>query len=171
MNQSRLVTIYAQTSEWPSHSHSLSDALSRHRFCNRTQLCIGLGTLSEFQAVNLAVSWETRVQVNWYNVKIGYSLNTAATVSFYQYHKKYDFFSKWFPFVRLGICVLFPMHITYTKDKLQEWTEHWGTDVWKFRTNRDNQKIISTLFEHLKKCINFQNYEGVAQLWSLPRPF
>ena len=57
------------------------------------------------------------------------------------------------------------------KDKLQEWTEHWGTDHWKFRTSRDNKKNISTSFEHLKKCINFQNYEGVAQLLSLPRPF
>ena len=47
--------------------------------------------------------------------------------------------------------------VSQTKDKLQEWTEHWGTDHWKFRTSRDNQKIISTSFEHLKKCINFQN--------------
>ena len=43
------------------------------------------------------------------------------------------------------------------KDKLQEWTEHWGTDHWKFRSSRDNQKIIITSFEHLKKCIDFQN--------------
>ena len=43
------------------------------------------------------------------------------------------------------------------KDKLQEWMEHWSTDFWKSETSRDNQKIISTSFEHLKKCINFQN--------------
>ena len=43
------------------------------------------------------------------------------------------------------------------KDKLQEWMEHWSTDFWKSETSRDNQKIISTSFEHLKKSINFQN--------------
>ena len=44
-----------------------------------------------------------------------------------------------------------------TKDKLQEWMEHWSTHFWKSETSRDNQKIISTSFEHLKKCVNFQN--------------
>jgi hypothetical protein len=37
------------------------------------------------------------------------------------------------------------------------WTEHSPTDLGKFETSRNNQKIISTSFEHLKKCINFQN--------------
>ena len=41
--------------------------------------------------------------------------------------------------------------------QLQEWTEYSHTDLWKFETSRDNQKIISTSFEHLKCCINFQN--------------
>jgi hypothetical protein len=36
-------------------------------------------------------------------------------------------------------------------------------DLRKFKTSRDNQKIISTSFENLKSCINFQNEEGVAQ--------
>jgi hypothetical protein len=39
---------------------------------------------------------------------------------------------------------------------LQEWTEH---------------SIISISFEYLKSCINFQNWEGVAQTLSLPHPF
>ena len=36
----------------------------------------------------------------------------------------------------------------------------WNTaslQFWKSETSRDNQKIISTSFEHLKKWINFQN--------------
>ena len=47
--------------------------------------------------------------------------------------------------------------VSLFKDELQEWTEHWGPDLWKFKTSGDNQKIISTSFEHLEKCINFQN--------------
>ena len=44
-----------------------------------------------------------------------------------------------------------------TQGQLQEWTEHSHTDLGKFETSRYNQKIISTSFEHLKICINFQN--------------
>ena len=32
--------------------------------------------------------------------------------------------------------------------QLPEWTEHSHTDLWKSETSRDNQKIISTSFEH-----------------------
>ena len=59
-------------------------------------------------------------------------------------------------------CILSSVFVTRSKrhqygflaylgqGQLQEWTEHSPTDFRKFETSRDNQKIISTSFEHLK---------------------
>ena len=47
------------------------------------------------------------------------------------------------------------LYIEFSQGQLQEWTEHSPTDFRKFETNRDNQKIISTSFEHLKKCVMY----------------
>jgi hypothetical protein len=44
-----------------------------------------------------------------------------------------------------------------TQGQLQEWMEHFPTDLGKLETSRDNQTIISTSFENLESCINFQN--------------
>ena len=41
-------------------------------------------------------------------------------------------------------------YVFLSKNKQQEWMEHWSTDFWKSETSRNNQKIISTSYEHLK---------------------
>ena len=53
--------------------------------------------------------------------------------------------------------ISFPLIFTSAiQGQLQEWTGHSHTDLCKFEISRDNQKIISTSFEHLKSCINFK---------------
>ena len=78
------------------------------------------------------------------------------------YHFSANSFSPWLISVEtLQVPILNNFPVLYTvglyKDKLQEWMEHWSTDIWNSETSRDNQKIIWTTFEHLKKSINFQN--------------
>ena len=92
------------------------------------------------------------------HTEIGYKLIKDRLTNFHSWYIKFRLSFKRFSRLWCGSCSkILKWSLLHRSRTATGMEGTLPTDLWKFETSRDNQKIISTSFQHLKKCINFQN--------------